>query len=63
MECRLDVTGTLSNLNRFLYELEQSALALRADSVDLSSRDDTGDRITLSLVVTGLRLAPMEGKR
>lgn len=63
LECRLDATGTLAALSRFLYELENAPLALRADSVELVSRDDSGQKLTLSLVVTGLRLAPLEGKR
>jgi hypothetical protein len=62
LECRLDATGTLGDLSRFLYELEKSPIALRVESVELLSRDDTGDRLTLSLIVTGLRLAPLEGK-
>ena len=62
LECRLDATGTLAALSRFLYELEKSPLALRAESVELASRDDTGQRLTLNLTVTGLRLAPLEGK-
>ena len=62
LECRLDATGTLATLSRFLYELEKSPLALRADSVELVSRDDTGQRLTLSLTITGLRLVSLEGK-
>ena len=62
LECRLDATGTLPALSRFLYELEGSPLALHAESVELVSRDETGQRLTLSLTVTGLRLAPLEGK-
>jgi hypothetical protein len=62
LECRLDATGTLGSLTRFLYEMEKAPLALRVESVELISRDDTGDRLTLSLVVTGLRLSPLEGK-
>jgi hypothetical protein len=62
LECRLDATGNLPALSRFLYELERSPLAMHADSVELVSRDDTGQRLTLSLTVTALRLAPLEGK-
>ena len=62
LECRLDATGTLPALSRFLYELEKSSLAMHAESVELVSRDDTGQRLTLSLTITGLRLAPLEGK-
>ncbi len=60
LECRVDATGSLPALNRFLYELERSPLALRVDSLELSARDDRGQRIGLSLTVTGLRLAPLE---
>ena len=62
LELRLDASGTLASLSRFLYELQRSPLALRADSVELASRDETGQRLTLNLTVTGLRLAPLEGK-
>jgi hypothetical protein len=63
LECRLDATGSLPALSRFLYELEKSPLAMHAESVELVSRDDSGQRLALSLTVTGLRLAPLEGKR
>lgn len=62
LECRVDATGTISSLSRFLYELERSPLALRVDSVELSARDDSGYKLTLALVVSGLRLSPLERK-
>jgi hypothetical protein len=62
LECRLDATGTLSALSRFLFEVERSPQALRVESDEILSRDDSGQRLTLSLIVTGLRLIPLEGK-
>ena len=62
LECRVDATGTLSTLSRFLYELEKSPLALRVDSVELTARDEGGNKLTLGLIVSGLRLSPLEGK-
>jgi hypothetical protein len=62
LECRVDATGSLSALSRFLYELERSPLALRVDSVEVVSRDDSGQRLTLGLVVSGLRFVPLERK-
>jgi hypothetical protein len=62
LECRVDATGSLASLSRFLYELERSPLALRVDSVEVMSRDDSGQRLTLGLVVSGLRFAPLERK-
>lgn len=62
LECRIDASGTLSTLARFLFEIEKSPLALRVESLELSSRDDQGQKLSLALVVSGLRLAPFEGK-
>jgi hypothetical protein len=62
LECRVDGVGTISTIGKFLYELERSPLALRVDSVELTSRDDTGSKLTLGLVVSGLRLTPLERK-
>jgi hypothetical protein len=63
LECRVDATGTLSTLTRFMYELERSPLALRVDSVEVTSRDDYGQKLTLGLVVSGLRFSPLERKQ
>jgi len=63
LECRVDATGTLATLTRFIYELERSPLALRVDAVELTSRDDNGQKLTLGLIVSGLRLSPLERKQ
>ena len=63
LECRVDATGTLATLSRFLYEVEKSTLALRVDSVELTARDENGQKLTLGLLVSGLRFAPLEGKQ
>ena len=62
LEGRIDTTGTLTALSHFLYELERSALALRVDSLEITSRDDSGQKLGLSLIVSGLRLTPLERK-
>lgn len=62
MEYRVDATGNISSLSKFMHELEHSPLALRIDSVELTSRDDSGSKLTLGLVVSGLRLIPLERK-
>lgn len=63
LECRVDATGTIPTLSRFIYELERSPLALRVESVELTSRDDYGSKLTLGLIVSGLRLSPLERKQ
>ena len=62
LECRVDATGSLATLSRFLYELEKSPLALRLDSVELNARDESGQKLTLALIVSGLRFATLEAK-
>ncbi|MEO6246006.1 MAG: hypothetical protein ABIQ12_11295 [Opitutaceae bacterium] len=63
LETRVDATGTIPTLSRFIYELEHSPLALRVDSVEMTSRDDYGQKLTLGLIVSGLRLSPLERKQ
>jgi hypothetical protein len=63
LECRIDATGTVPTLTRFMYELERSPLALRVDSIELTSRDDYGQKLTLGLIISGLRLSPLERKQ
>ncbi len=63
LECRVDGTGNYATLARFLFEVEKLPMALRLDSVELTSRDESGAKLSLGLVVTGLRLTPMEGKQ
>lgn len=62
LECRIDASGTLATLTRFLYEVEKSPLALRIDSVELAARDDRGQKLSLGLLVSGLRFSPLEAK-
>ena len=63
LECRVDASGSLNGITRLLYEVEKSPLALRIDSIELTSRDDSGNRLTLGLLVSGLRFTPLEGRR
>lgn len=62
LECRIDASGSLATLARFLYEVEKSPLALRVEAVELTTRDNNGQRLSLGLLVSGLRLTPLERK-
>src|SRR6185295_19719374 len=37
--CRVDASGTLWMLSRFIYDIEKGPMGLRLESVDLNSRD------------------------
>lgn len=54
--CRVDASGTLWMLSRFIYDIENDPLGLKLESLDFSSRDNTGQQITLGLQVSGLVL-------
>jgi hypothetical protein len=55
--CRVDASGSLWTLSRFLYDIEQGPLALKVESADLSSHDNNGQQLTFALQVSGLVLA------
>jgi Tfp pilus assembly protein PilO len=59
--CRVDASGTMWMLSRFLYDIEKGPLGLKLESVDVSSRDNTGQQLSLGLQVSGLVLTP-QGK-
>ena len=60
LECRADAFGSMSALTRFLYELERDPLALKVEVVELGTRDNEGQQLTLGLQVSGLLLNPQE---
>ena len=62
LACRVETAGDLGTLSRFLYDLEKGPLALRLDAVELSSHDNTGQKMTLGLEINGLALIPHDNK-
>jgi Tfp pilus assembly protein PilO len=56
LNCRVEATGTLGTLSQFLYSIEKGPAALKLDSVELSAHDNTGQKLTLGLQVSGLAL-------
>lgn len=58
LECRVDYTGDMSRISRFLYEVENDRMGVKVDNVEISSRDDSGRTLSLGLEVSGLLLNP-----
>ena len=56
LECRVDAFGSLPNITRFLYDVEKDAMALKVDSVEITTRDNDGQQLSLALQVSGLVL-------
>jgi hypothetical protein len=63
LECRVDASGSIERLSRFLYELEIDPLALRVQSVELTSKDNTGMVIGMGVQISGLVLTAQEPKK
>ena len=56
MECRADVTGNSQTIGKFLDKLEADPLGIRLQSLELTSRDDNGQQLSLALELNGLLL-------
>lgn len=61
--CRVEASGNLATLSRFLYEIEKSPMALKLDSVEITARDKDGQQLALGLQVSGLVLNSAEGMK
>jgi len=57
LNCRVEASGDLGTLSRFLYDIEKDPMALKLESVELSAHDNTGQQLTLDLQISGLVLA------
>jgi Tfp pilus assembly protein PilO len=60
LECRIEASGKLSSVTRFLYEIEKDPMALRLENVELSTRDNEGQLLALGLQISALVLNPQE---
>ena len=60
LECRADIAGSLSAIASFLYQVERDALGVKVDSLELTSRDQSGEALTLVLQVSGLVINPLK---
>jgi Tfp pilus assembly protein PilO len=56
LDCRVDATGDLATLARFLYQIESDPLAVQVQSVELIARDDQGQDLSLGLELSGLAI-------
>jgi Tfp pilus assembly protein PilO len=56
LDCRVEATGDLGTLSRFLYEIENDPTAFQLASVDLNANDDRGQQLTLGIEISGLAL-------
>lgn len=62
LDCRVETSGELSVLSRFIYEIEKGPLMVRLDSVELSAHDANGQQMTLGVEINGLALLEKDKK-
>ncbi len=63
LQCRVDASGTIGTLSRFLYNVEQDPMALKIESVEITARDKEGAQLSMGLQISGLVLNLREEKR
>ena len=63
LQCRVEASGNLQTISRFLYDLERDPMALRLESVEISARDNDGQQLALGLQVSGLVLTPPQQRQ
>ena len=63
LECRVDASGSVGTLGRFLYNLEKDPMAFKVESVEINARDKEGQQLSLGLQISGLVLNPTESER
>jgi hypothetical protein len=56
LECHVNASGDLYAITRFLFDIEKDPLALKLEAVELGSRDNEGQQISLGLTLSGLVL-------
>jgi Tfp pilus assembly protein PilO len=60
LQCRVEASGNLRAVSRFLYEMEKSPAALKLDNLEITSHDVEGQQLTVSMQVSGLALGTEE---
>lgn len=60
LECRVEASGDLETLSRFLFEIENDPMPLQLESVALTANDEKGQTLTLALEISGLALVPQQ---
>jgi hypothetical protein len=56
IEFRVEASGNLASVSRFLYEIEKDPMALKLETTEISARDAEGQQLSLGLQVSGLVL-------
>lgn len=56
LQCRVSGEGSLQSIARFLFHLDASDLAIRAESIELTARDKKGQKLGVDIQLSGLQI-------
>ncbi|HEV2454703.1 MAG TPA: type 4a pilus biogenesis protein PilO [Verrucomicrobiae bacterium] len=56
LECRVEASGDLGTLSRFIYEMENDPMTIQLEALELTASDEKGQQLTLGLQMSGLAL-------
>jgi Tfp pilus assembly protein PilO len=56
LNCHVQANGNMGTLSQFVYQIEKGPMALKIDAMELGAHDDTGQKLTLDLQISGLAL-------
>jgi len=60
LNCRVEASGDLRTLSRFVYDIEKGPTALKLDSIEFSAKDTGGQTLNLGLQISGLALTTLK---
>jgi Tfp pilus assembly protein PilO len=63
LNCRVEASGDLGTLSRFIYDIEKDPMALKLESVEFSTHDNNGQQLTLNLQISGLVLVAQQSTK
>jgi hypothetical protein len=58
LNCRLEASGDLGTLSRFVYDIEKDPMAFKLETVELSARDTTGQQLSGLVLVSQSQSKP-----
>lgn len=56
LQCRVSGDGSLESIARFLFHLDASDLAIRAETIELTARDKKGQKLGVDIQLSGLQI-------
>ncbi len=60
LEYRVDAVGSMESLTHFFYEIERDSMALKVESLEITTRDSQARQMSIALLVSGLILSPSQ---